>query len=455
MTTYSGYYIAIIGGSVAGSEAAHQLAQQGAKVAVFDQLALPYGKIEDGLPKWHVKLRDKEESAIDEKLQHPNIRFIPKSKLGKEIDLNELIDDWKFTAVILAIGAWRDRPLELPGIEDFISKNLIYQNKLIKWFNHYHESDYKGINIDLPDGVAVIGGGLSSIDVIKIVQIYTVQKALKKKGIEEDIFSLERGIDKVLEKHQLTMKDLGLKGATLFYRKRAKDMPLKPYSDESQKEKAQEVSERMLNITKDRYLFNYQPNSVAVGTLVRKGKFDGLIFQKTLVEDGRSIAIEGSEFEFYTTMVISSIGSLPEHIAGLPSKNDLILSHSDESCRVANFKNVFAIGNAVTGRGNIKESRAHGRESAERILDRHLDPKKEQYQAFLRNLESKVDQQVQLIQQNLTEFIPLASENIKLIDDKISALQQKVDYNEDYFSWKESHLWERLEHTMDSKEEAK
>ena len=69
------HFIAIIGGSVAGSEAAYMLAKKGFRVVVFDQKNLPYGKIEDGLPKWHVGLRNKEERLIDERLNHPNIRF--------------------------------------------------------------------------------------------------------------------------------------------------------------------------------------------------------------------------------------------------------------------------------------------------------------------------------------------------------------------------------------------
>jgi len=55
------HFIAIVGGAVAGSEAAYQLAIRGFRVVVFDQNMLPYGKIEDGLPKWHDKLRNKEE----------------------------------------------------------------------------------------------------------------------------------------------------------------------------------------------------------------------------------------------------------------------------------------------------------------------------------------------------------------------------------------------------------
>ncbi len=50
------HIVAIFGGAVSGSEAAYQLAEKGIRTVVFDQNALPYGKIEDGLPKWHVKL---------------------------------------------------------------------------------------------------------------------------------------------------------------------------------------------------------------------------------------------------------------------------------------------------------------------------------------------------------------------------------------------------------------
>ena len=58
------HFVAIFGGAVAGSEAAYQMAKRGIRVVVFDQNTLPYGKIEDGLPKWHEKLRDKEEAKI-------------------------------------------------------------------------------------------------------------------------------------------------------------------------------------------------------------------------------------------------------------------------------------------------------------------------------------------------------------------------------------------------------
>jgi flavin-dependent dehydrogenase len=72
------HLIAIFGGAVSGAEAAYQLSQRGIESVVFDQNILPYGKIEDGLPKWHAKLRDQEEEKINQKLNHELIHFVPK-----------------------------------------------------------------------------------------------------------------------------------------------------------------------------------------------------------------------------------------------------------------------------------------------------------------------------------------------------------------------------------------
>ena len=130
------HYIAIIGGSISGSEAAKVLADKGIRVVVFEMNNLPYGKIEDGLPCWHVGLRDKQEKNIDEKLDNENIRYVPKVQIGKDIPFKDLVEDWGFSAVILANGAWKDRPLPVENIEKFRGKELIYQNSLLYWFNH-------------------------------------------------------------------------------------------------------------------------------------------------------------------------------------------------------------------------------------------------------------------------------------------------------------------------------
>ena len=46
------HVVLIVGGAAAGSEAASRLAQQGVLCFVIEQNDRPYGKIEDGLPRW-------------------------------------------------------------------------------------------------------------------------------------------------------------------------------------------------------------------------------------------------------------------------------------------------------------------------------------------------------------------------------------------------------------------
>ena len=89
---YGKHFVAIIGGSVAGSEAAYLLAENNHRAIVFDQKKLPYGKIEDGLPNWHVGLRDKEEDAIDRRLSHENVRFVPGFRLGTDARIEDLLE---------------------------------------------------------------------------------------------------------------------------------------------------------------------------------------------------------------------------------------------------------------------------------------------------------------------------------------------------------------------------
>ena len=43
-----------------------------------------------------------------------------------------------------------------------------------------------------------------------------------------NMFTLDRSISKVLDELGYTLQDLGLKGCTLFYRRRDIDMPLSP-----------------------------------------------------------------------------------------------------------------------------------------------------------------------------------------------------------------------------------
>src|SRR5258705_8391832 len=223
----SRHVMAVVSAATAGSEIARILAERGALVIVFEQNPRPYGKIEDGLPRWHVKQRRDEYEEINRRLDHPGIEYVPLTRMGRDLSFDELREDWGLSAIVLTHGAWRDRPFPVEGADEFVDRGLVYQNPLIYWFNHYLEKQYDGPRYELSPGATVVGGGLASIDVVKVLQIETTLTALKARGIAADMLALEReGIEPVLSASGLKYGDLGVAPCKLFYRRRVLDMPL-------------------------------------------------------------------------------------------------------------------------------------------------------------------------------------------------------------------------------------
>ena len=440
------HLIAIIGGAVAGAEAASQLVERGFRVVIFEQSRLPYGKIEDGLPKWHYKLRNKEEQNIDQKIDNPLVHFVPCTRLGRDIGFTELLD-WGFTAIILATGAWRDRPLPIPGIDAFIGRGLYYQNPFVHWFNHYHEPDYSGVSFEIKDNAIVIGGGLASLDVVKILMIETVSEALRKRGIDHDLFMLEHGIRKVLEEHNLGLEDLGLKGCTLFYRRRAMDMPLSPMPTDTREklEKAQVVRQKILDNFQRKYLFKFEPCCTPVEMITDHGELKGIKFQRTKVEKYGVAPLPGQYLEIETPLVIASIGSIPEMIEGIPNDRDVYRISNPDSCQIDGFNHVFAIGNAVTGKGNILESIKHSREISSEIGENFLEWQHQDYQNWHRQTTVKVDADVEKIINRIQKLKAITDEQYVSIMEKVLLLQRKAGYNGVYKEWIQANIPVRLE----------
>jgi hypothetical protein len=133
------------------------------------------------------------------------------------MEFRELATAWGFSAVLLANGAWRDRPLEVPGVDDYVGRGFVYQNPLIYWFNHKNERAYSGLRYEVPDGTLCVGGGLASIDVIKVIQLEIYERALRKRGLEPTMYELEHeGIAKFLEKKAIDPKSLGVTDGMLI-----------------------------------------------------------------------------------------------------------------------------------------------------------------------------------------------------------------------------------------------
>ena len=443
------HYVAIFGGAVAGSEAVRQLAKHDIKLVVFDQNAYPYGKIELGLPKWHAKLRDKQEEKIDETLSDPQVKFVPNVHLGVDVDFNDVVNNWGFSAVLLATGAWRDRPLPIEGIDEYIGKGFYYQNPLIAWFNQCHDPNYKGEWLDIVDGAIVVGGGLASLDVVKMLMLVTVSNALKEKGHNYDVLTLEhKGISTILNELGFTLESLGLKGATLYTRQRIVDMPLAPMpenADDATMEKVYNVRKKVLKLATDKFLFKVVDNLMPVDKIVKDGRLNGLKFQRTKTDRGVMEVVPDEFVDIETPLVISAIGSIPELIPGIPTKGEVYRVIDIESGQLEGFDNVFVLGNAVTGRGNIRDTQQHGRKVTERIVDQFMARGEDDYKELFDRAESLTDLRLSSIGEKIKSFAPLTDEETAAIENKIAELQKKSSYDGNYLEWVKKHTPPRLE----------
>jgi ferredoxin--NADP+ reductase len=367
----SRHLVAIIGGAVAGSEAAAVCAERGISAVVIEQNDRPFGKIEDGLPRWHDKLRQKEYEHISQNLSAEQVLFLPHTQLGRDLSIEELREQWGVSAILLASGAWCDRPL-FAGAERYLGRGLVNQNALVYWYNHYPEADYAGEQYEVHDGAIVVGGGLASIDVVKILSFELYKRALAKRNITVTTLELEHdGIPDTLAKHGLSKEALGLKGVTLFYRREKTAMPIASPPDNAtpqQLEKTEQVRAKLMDKVIDKYLVNFEPNHALESPIVEDGVLVGLRFQRTETVDGKLRTREGDFHEVRSPLIVSSIGSIPLPIPGLPMKGELIDFESWESGKVRGFDNVFGLGNVLTGKGNIKDSRKNAAEVSRRVV---------------------------------------------------------------------------------------
>ena len=367
------HVIGICGGAVGGSEAAALIAKSGSIAVVFEQNMRPYGKIEDGLPRWHSKLRNKEYAKIDENLSTPGVVFVPGTRLGEDLSFSSLSNDIGLSALILAHGAWRDRPLPIEGVDRFIGNGLSYQNPFVYWFNHYEEIGFSGENFPIHDDAMVIGGGLASIDVCKILNLELYTRALGDRGIKVDIEEMEvRGIPRTLETHGLAVDDLNIQGCTLFYRRDKEDMPLENVRNPSAQrlEKLKGTRAKIMDKVIRKYLVRFCPNAIPVEAVEKDGRLDGFIFQRTKIVDGRVLRIENTEFTTRSKQIISSIGSTPVPIDGVPMEGELYQWQNREEGRLVN--GVYGLGNVLTGKGNIVESRRNSKEITPKVVDQAL-----------------------------------------------------------------------------------
>jgi len=358
------------------------------------------------------------------------------------VDFTDLVSEWGFSGVVLACGAWRDRALPVEGADDWVGKGLIYQNPFIVWFNHLGEEGYDGPTFEAQDGAIVVGGGLASIDVAKVLMLETTRAKLAERGIEQEMTELEvKGIPKILGRHGLAWEDLGLEGCTIYYRRDAESMPLAEVpegADEKRVAKVRASRRKLLDKAMEKFRFKLEPLCMPDGLIIENDRLVGLRFRRTQMESGRPVPSDET-FEARGPCVISSIGSIPLPIEGIPMKGELFDFTDWDLGRLAAFPTVFSTGNVATGKGNIIASRKHAKVVAATIAEAFLglgDDGHDGEEAAADDAQAR--EQAEQVANEITRQPPLPPGTVDSIRTRVSERQQDLGYT-DYESWLVSH----------------
>jgi hypothetical protein len=251
-----------------------------------------------------------------------------------------------------------------------------------------------------------------------------------------------KGIPKTLEKHGLRFEDLGLEGCTLFYRRSESDMPLMEMpdgADEKRREKVYAGRQKMLAKAMEKYRFKFEPLCLPDGLLVEDGQLVGLRFRRTRIEGSRVIELDET-FERRGVYTISSIGSVPKEIPGVPMKGELFAFTDWDIGRLPDYPTVFSAGNVVTGKGNIVASRKHAREVSDKVMAAFLglgegDRAHAGEEKLAEAIAATARENAKSIADAIAVQPPISAAALAAVRERVSKRQQAVGYGGDYRAW--------------------
>lgn len=340
----------VVGGATAGSETARMLAEAGFHVIVLESQMHPYGKIRDGLPLWHGKLRQKECAKIDAKLDHPHIHLLLNTGLDEPYGFAFFREKLGIQLMVLANGASQDRPLNLVKQEALQNHQFARQNDLIRRFNEAYEKAEDLSAFRCGDEAIVIGGGLASLDVLKVCQLDQLRRRLSERGIPFDLERAERkGLAGYCQEVGAPLESLAFKPSRLMYRKTLEEMPLVPLgADPSSEEKEQAVKLR-------RKLMEGLQKKFAIQLLLQQQPTEVDTLSEGKIRLSAQTAT-GATVHHETDFLVSAIGSIPAPLKGIPHRGETYDILDPKLGSIRNCPGVFVVGNALTGRGNILAS---------------------------------------------------------------------------------------------------
>jgi hypothetical protein len=161
----------------------------------------------------------------------------------------------------------------------------------------------------------------------------------------------------------------------------------------------------------------------------------GVRFSHTEVADGQVRMVPGTEEEVRAELTISSIGSIPEPIPGIPQKGEVYTYKDAKSGLLIDGPTaVFAAGNVLTGKGNIKDSLESGSEIGTLVAESYLGLTAVKLPVG-EGTRQKADAEAEKIAEVMDARPRLSAAQIEPILTKVHELQKKAGYGGDYREW--------------------
>jgi hypothetical protein len=211
-------------------------------------------------------------------------------------------------------------------------------------------------------------------------------------------------------------------------------------ADADRVEKVRKGRQRMLDKAMEKFRFRFEPLASPEAAIEEDGRLVGLVLRRTRIENGRVVPTDET-FELRGSVVISSIGSIPEPIPGIATRGELFDFSDWDTGRLADYPNVFSVGNVVTGKGNIVASRKHAAHVSEDAIEQFLGLTEEDERpegAVSDTLAAKTTGQAEAIAREIHENMePAPPEVIEAILERVRERQRAVSYDGDFKAWVE------------------
>jgi len=311
----TGHKVAVIGSGPAGLSAAHDLALLGHHVTIFEALPVLGGMLRVGVPAYRLP-----KDVVDEEIEAiADLGVVMKTgvRIGEAIKVSDLFDQ-QYGAVFVAVGAHKDRKLDITGADAF--EGVVSAVAFLQRSN-------EGQDPKVGRQVAVIGGGNTAVD--------SARSALRW------------GADTV---HML-------------YRRSKDEMPAAP----AEIEEACGEGVHLSVLTSPIEILGEEGKVTALRCMENR------LGEPDASGRRRPEPVRGSEFILDVDMVIAAIGQAPESSflaqeLELDQKSHRIIT---KDAGATARPGMFAGGDAVTGPATAIQAIAAGKEAAHAI-DRYL-----------------------------------------------------------------------------------